>query len=277
MSSYAYYNGKFGKKEEIFIPITDRAIYFGDAIYDAAIGRYDRILWEEDHIERFLSNAEKIGINHTYTKAFLSSLLREVAVKSMIESYFIYFQLSRSLPSRTHSSIGCTANLLVTIDPIEIKKNKQPLKLKYFEDTRHALCNIKSVNLLSSVLASTTAETKGYDEALFVRDGIVTECAKSNISILKQGRVITHPQSNHILPGITRAHLKNVCQKLSIPFVEERFSFLELLKADEILITSTTKMCQHANTIDNLHVGGKDNNTSMKIINALFEEYEKII
>ena len=60
MSSYAYYNGSFDKKENINLPLSDRSIFFGDAVYDAAIGCYDRILWEDEHIERFLSNAEKL-------------------------------------------------------------------------------------------------------------------------------------------------------------------------------------------------------------------------
>jgi D-alanine transaminase len=90
MDSYAYYNGKFGKRDKITIPLSDRSIFFGDAIYDAAIGSFDRILWESEHIERFLNNAEKIGIKHNYTHKHLSDILREIGVKSMIKSYFIY-------------------------------------------------------------------------------------------------------------------------------------------------------------------------------------------
>ena len=277
MDSYAYYNGKFGKKEDIYIPISDRSIFFADAIYDAAIGRYDRILWEEEHIERFLNNAKRIGINHSLTKTFLSSLLREIAIKSMLESYFIYFQLSKNSKDRTHSSVGSSANLLITIDPIEIKKVLPPMKLMSFDDTRHNLCDIKCTNLLSAVLTSTIADEAGFDEAVFIRNGIVTECAKSNISIIKQGRVISHPKNSHILPGITREHLNDVCNKLSIPFWEEKFSYNDLINADEILVTSTTKLCRRVEKIDNFTVGGKAYDLCERIIYRLFSEYEEII
>ena len=90
MISYAYYNGNFGKRNEISIPLSDRSIFFGDAVYDAAIGSYDRILWESEHIDRLLINAKRLGIEHEYTKAFLSELLREIAVKSMIKCFSLF-------------------------------------------------------------------------------------------------------------------------------------------------------------------------------------------
>lgn len=273
MNSYAYYNGKFGKKEDISIPLSDRSIFFGDAVYDAAIGSYDRILWEEEHIDRFLTNAEKLGINHSYTKSCLSALLREIGVKSMIKTYFLYFQLSRDRKERNHSAKNATSNLLITIDPIEINRNSRPLKLITVKDIRYALCNIKTTNLLPAVLASTKADILGYDEAIFVRGSIVTECSKSNIAIIKQGRVITHPKSNRILPGISREHLGLICNELSIPFIEEKFSVLDMMNADEILVTSTGKLCKKASIINNVSVGGKAPYLSNLICDRLYLEY----
>ena len=81
MSSYAYFNGKFGKKEDIAIPLSDRSIYFGDAIYEVAIGCYDRIMWEADHLERLMKSCERAKIDHNYDKKQISSLLREIAVR----------------------------------------------------------------------------------------------------------------------------------------------------------------------------------------------------
>ena len=273
MNSYAYYNGNFGNRNEITIPLSDRSIFFGDAIYDAAIGAYDRILWEDEHIERFLCNADKIGINHNLNAKYLSELLREVAIKSMINNYFIYFQLSRDLKNRTHSANGCGANLLITIDPIEVKRDFTPLKLISTEDKRYEYCDVKTVNLLPAVLAATETENAGCDEAVFIKNKIVTECTKSNISIIKQGRVISHPKSNHILPGITREHLRKICLSLGITFDEEKFTYNDLVSADEILITSTTKLCKTVGFVDSFPVGGKDKALASKICEKMYKEY----
>jgi len=246
MSSYAYYNGRFGKAEDIQIPLSDRATFFGDAIYDAAIGAYDRILWEGEHIDRFFDGARRVGMHLPFGKRWLSSLLREVAVKSMTESYFIYFQASRSNPVRTHSASGAKINLLITVSPIEITPDPPPMRLISVEDLRYGYCDIKTVNLMPAVLAQTRAEKCGCDEAVFIKNGFVTECTKSNISVLNQGRVITHPISSEILPGITRAHLLSVCRGLGLEIEERPFTKDELISAEEIFITSCSKLCKTA-------------------------------
>ena len=273
MCSYAYYNGEFGKREDISIPLSDRSIFFGDAIYDAAIGSYDRILWESEHIDRFLKNAERIGINHNFTKEYLSALLREIAVKSMIKTYFLYFQLSRTLPQRVHSGKNCGASLLITVDPITIDKNPPPLNLITVKDQRYDYCDIKTINLLPSVLAATEADFRDCDEAVFIKNEIVTECSKSNISIINQGRVITHPTNSKILPGIARAHLIKKCYELNIPFTERPFTKEEMLGAEEILVTSTTKLCRTVSLIDGLAVGGGNSPLSHLLCTKLYREF----
>lgn len=274
MSSYAYYNGVFGRKKDISIPLYDRSIFFGDAIYDAAIGSYDRILWEKEHIDRFLLNAKRIGIEHNYTVDFLSSLLREIAVKSMLDSYFLYFQMSRTLPNRIHSAKGAEASLLITVDPITIDPDPAPLNLIAESDKRFGYCHIKTTNLLPSVIASTKAEIDGCDEAVFVRGKYVTECTKSNISIIKQGRVITHPKNNRILPGITREHLLHICNELNISYSERPFSVNEMMNAEEVIVTSTTKLCRRVGKISGRIVGGKNEALATSIAKRMYSEYK---
>lgn len=276
MNSFAYYNGRFDKRENIKIPLSDRSIFFGDAVYDAAVGSYDRILWEDEHIERFLCGAKRLGIEHDYTKDYLSALLREIAIRSMLESYFIYFQISRNANRRTHSAIDCKANLLVTVDPIDVSISSPPMKLMTAIDRRYDYCDVKTTNLVPAVIESTKAEKTGYDEAVFIRNGFVTECAKSNISIIKQGRIITHPKTNHILPGITREHLLKICQEKGIPYVERPFTLNELFSADEILVTSCTKLCRPVNIVDGFNVGGGNVELKNYLCTLLQDEFCKI-
>ena len=274
MNSYAYYNGQFDVYDKIKIPLYDRALFFGDCIYDAAIGRYDRILWEEEHIERFLSNAKRLGIKHNYTFKKLSSLLREIAIKAKIEWYFMYFSLSRRSDRRIHSAANCQgSNLLITIEPMKVKENNPPMKLITQEDNRYGYCDIKTTNLLPAVMACTSAENAACDEAVFHRNGIITECAKSNISIIIQGRIKTHPVSNRILPGITRAHLLKAANELGIDCEETPFTISEMFSADEIIVTSTSKLCRLVNEIDGLSVGGKSSQIAGELCRKVYDEY----
>ena len=273
MNSFAYYNGKFDRRENISIPLSDRALFFGDAVYDVAMGCYDRILWEDEHLKRLLDNAKAIGIVSPYSLKYLSELIHEVVIKSMVETYAIYIQLSRGKDERHHAADNCKVNLLITVDEITPNLLSPPMSLMTHADNRYGYCNIKTVNLLPAVLASTKAEATGYDEAVFIKDGTVTECAKSNISILKQGRLITHPKSTSILPGITRQHLLASCNKLDIPVLERSFTTDEMFSADEIIVTSSTKLCRRVNLINEKSVGGKAIALFNNIRNQLNHDY----
>ena len=151
------------------------------------------------------------------------------------------------------------------------------MKLMTYEDKRYEYCDIKTTNLIPAVLASTEAEKSGFDEAVFIRDSFVTECSKSNISILKQGRLVTHPESSHILPGITRAHLLKVCEKVNIPVIKEAFTLKDLLAADEIIVTSSTKLCRSVRLINDTMVGERDTGRFNKIRSLLNRDYFDLV
>ena len=113
----------------------------------------------------------------------------------------------------------------------------------------------------------------GCDEGIFIKNGIVTECTKSNILIIKQGRVITHPISNRILPGVARAKLLEKCASSRIEVSERPFTKKELFTADEVLLTSTTKLCRRASTIDGKAVGGKNKKMADFLCKCMLSEY----
>ena len=272
--SIAFYNGAFTEYERIAIPLSDRSVYFGDAIYDAAIGREGKIYLEDRHISRFLGNAERLGMKPDLKRDEISEILHEVIRRNVFDSYFIYFQLSRSSDERRHAfKEGDGTNLLVTIKKHTLPDRRRQLRLITENDVRHHICDVKTTCLLPAALASAKAESLGYDEAIFLRDGIVTECAHSNIAIIKNGMLFTHPRSPYILPGITRERLLFFCNKMHIPYREEAFSRAELYSADEVLVTSTTKLALRASEIDNIPYKLRKNPLGEVLISALFDDY----
>jgi D-alanine transaminase len=134
----------------------------------------------------------------------------------------------------------------------------QKLKLITYEDERYLYCNIKTLNLLPNVLASQKAAEAGCNEAVFHRGDIVTECAHSNISILKGGVLRTAPLTKYILPGTVRKQMLELARENDIPIDETAFTLSELLNADEVIVTSTTLMIHGTESIDGKAVGGKD-------------------
>ena len=80
----------------------------------------------------------------------------------------------------------------------------------------------------------------------------------------------TAPLDELILPGITRAHVIRICNRLGIPVKEEPFAIREMMEADEVFFTASGALCCRFDTIDGIPVGGKD----MKTFSAIRDAYE---
>ena len=131
---------------------------------------------------------------------------------------------------------------------------------------------IKSTNLLANVLASKTAHEKGCEEAIFIRDGIVTEGAKSSLLIISEDKIKTHPLTHDILPGITRNHILNIAAKMGLRVIEAPFKANELFQADEVMITSTTKLARRVESIDGIGVGGRQSGLVRSIQSTMYDD-----
>ena len=274
MKSLAYYDGKIGERENIKIPLCDRSVFFGDAVYDAAVGKNGKVFLCDRHLDRFYNNLKRLEIKAPMPREELCALLSELAHRSEIPEFFLYFQCSRSLYERRHSYVASTkSHLLITVDKFTVMPPKRSLRLISREDMRYRYCDIKTTNLLPAVIASSEAEAMGCDETVFYRGEWVTECAHSNISILKGGVLYTHPTDKFILPGISRERLLSLCRNLSIPFREERFTLSDCYEADEIFVTSTSKLCMAATELDGIEVGGRGGDITERIFEGIYREY----
>ena len=276
METLGYYNGKYGPVEEMMIPMNDRVCWFGDGVYDAGPCKNYKIFAIDEHIDRFFRNAAALEIEMPVSKAELSGLLNDLVKELDQGELFVYYQVTRGTGKRKHSFTDGPGNLWITFTPQHIPDGTEPIQLVTVEDTRFLHCNIKTLNLIPSVMASQKAESAGCAEAVFYRPGnIVTECAHSNVHILKDGTMYTHPADNLILPGIARAHLMRACDALNIPCIEKAFTLDDLFNADEILVTSSSKLCLHADYVDGKPAGAKDPGLYERIRKYLIDEFNR--
>ena len=243
MKEVGYYNGKIGPLEEMTVPMEDRALYFGDGIYEATCVANRVPFALDDHLDRMYNSLRLLEIpfhmERDQVKAELQKVI-DAAEESPVQ--FLYWQISRGVCMRNHPF------------PDPEKSMDKPYKLISMEDIRFKLCNIKTLNLIPSVLANQRAVERGCDEAVLHRGSRVTECAHSNISMLKDGVLHTAPTDELILPGITRKHLLQLAREHDIPVVEKPFSMVELMNADEVIVTSSSALCMKAESIGMLPI-----------------------
>lgn len=225
-------------------------------------------------MDRFFNSAGLLKMEIPYTKAELGELLQEMVKKVDDGDQFVYWQLTRGTAPRKHAfPKDHKANLWITLTPCPVADTYKKIKLITCEDTRFLHCNIKTLNLLPSVMAAEKTEEAGCDEAVFHRGDIVTECAHSNVHIIKDGVFKTHPTDHYILPGIARAHLIKTCKALGIPVDETPFTVAELMDADEVIVSSSGSFCLAATEVDGTPVGGRAPELLKTIQDALVSDF----
>lgn len=274
MKSLGYYNGSYGELDAMYIPMNDRGCFFGDGVYDAAYCYNHKIFALDEHIERLYLSAEALSIYPTVTKQELKALTVRLAQKVDDDKLFIYWQFTRGTQPRDHVFPGnIKSNLWITIKHGELRDMTKPIAVILAEDRRHTYCNVKTLNLIPNILALKSAEKAGASEVIFHRLGRITECAHSNVHILKDNILITPPSDNLILAGIGRAHLLAVCKWLGIECVEKEFYIDDLMNADEIIITAAGSLCITVGTVNGVPVGGKAAKAINTVRNELIKEF----
>ena len=182
--------------------------------------------------------------------------------------------MTRGVGPRGHAYrfAGERPSLWVFVRPDALDPMDRDYRCITMEDTRFLHCDVKTINLLPSVIYAQRAEERGCDETILHRGERVTECAHSNVHILKDGVFRTAPCDNLILPGITRAHRIAQCAQMGIPVIEEPFTVAELMDADEVFFTSCSALCCRVREIDGRSVGGCDPALIARIQRAAWDE-----
>ena len=274
MEALAYYDGKIGTPEELTVPFNDRVHFFGDGCYDATVGANGRVYLLQNHLDRFYTSAKLLDIRIPMPKEKLGALLTGLLAKVDSKVNFVYWQVTRGVELRNHVyAPDIPGKLWVLIRPNTLNDPDVPIHLNDEEDTRFYHCNIKTLNLLPSVMTAQRAKLAGYQETVFHRGSIVTECAHSNVSVLKNGIFYSHPNDEFILRGIAKTHMIQACYRLGIPVLEKEYTMDFLKDADEIIVTSSSNFCLHASELNGQPVGGKDPGTLKAIQNEVLREF----
>ena len=141
-------------------------------------------------------------------------------------------------------------------------------------DGRWSRCDIKSVALLANVLAAQQAKEQGAQEAVFVRDGVVTEGSHTNVGAVFGGELWTAPESNFILAGITRKVVLELATELGIAVRQTAIPVERFRAADEIMILGTTTEVMPVVKVDGQPVGS---GTPGPVTRRLQEAFQRLL
>ncbi len=279
MSRISYLNGQFLAHENCMVHIEDRGFQFADGVYEVTLFKNGRLIDGEPHIDRLFRSLREMKIEHNFKKEDLLKLQIELFAKNNMNEGTCYIQITRGatnrvpfVPKNLTPTISATVSLGKKMTAEEFEKG---VSIMTHEDIRWKRCDIKSVALFASSFLNQKAKDLGFDDAIFVRDGFVTEGSFANAFIVDANdTLITKAPDNLILCGITRNRMIGIAKEKGIKVEERNFDVAEMLAAKEVFLTSSSLILRPVTKIDGKQIGsGK----AGKISEILAEEYKKFI
>jgi D-alanine transaminase len=262
MSRIAYVNGRYLPLGAAQVRVEDRGFQFGDGVYEVVHLHRGRFTDEDRHLARLDRSLGELRIPWPIGRAALGGVLREVVARNRLSANgLVYIQVTRGAARREHvfpAKIRPTLVVTARALPAYPKDvDAWATTIITGPDQRWARCDIKTVNLLPNVLAKQAAKEAGaFEMALVDADGMVTECASSNLWIVDEaGNLRTRALGHEILPGCTRGALAAMLVPEGLAVQEKAFSLEELLRAREVFLTSATSFVRPVIRINGAAVG----------------------
>jgi len=256
----AYFNGSFLRKEEISISPDDRGFLFSDGVYEVVRAYGGKPFKMAEHMDRLARSLRETRIDFPGVVDLAVAGAKLIAMNGLEQAdSLIYFQVTRGVAPRKHTfpvpPVSATTMVLVSPAPSSAEMREKGVGAILVPEFRWSRCDIKAIGLLGSVLAVQQAKEKGAEEAIFVRDGIVTEGTHTNVLAVFNGHILTHPLGHFVLSGITRGVVLELCRQTGIASKEQTFRAEELNRASEIIITGTNKEITPIIRLDGRPVG----------------------
>lgn len=242
-----YHNGTFVKATDAKMDLYSQSLHYGYSVFEG-IRSYKTtngstaIFKAVEHFERLKISAEAINLPYSFNTQELIDATYEVLKQNKLGDAYIrpvvYAPANMSFARNTESYVFIEAwemapflgdKLLRIMTSSFQRPNPKAFKI-------HAKAAGHYVN---SILASQEAKDKGYDEA-FLLD--MNDCAAegpgANVFFEKNG-VLHTPQPGHILAGITRSTVLELCEQLNIEVKEGVYSINDIKQADAAFFCGT--------------------------------------
>ena len=244
MSKIAYLNSKYINFNKAKIHIEDRGLQFSDSVYEVVPFYNKKLIDFNFHAKRLKYSLKELQIKYIVNEDKLKKIFIKIISLNKIRNGIVYLQITRGVQPRDHDyRNNLIPNLIIYA--INRKLNLPNSKFKgvkaiTYKDLRWKRRDIKTVSLLANVLAKKEAVRKKAYEAILIDNGKITEATASNVWIVKNNKLITHPSNTDILKGITRETVKKLIKKNKLNLKETSFTKKELYNADEVFITSAS-------------------------------------
>jgi D-alanine transaminase len=244
MEALANINGQLLPLAEATVPALDRGFLLGDAVYEVLRIYGGRPWLEAEHFQRLARSLEAIRIPGVDLDRLRDRMRQTIAAGPFGEAT-VYLQITRGSAPRTHAFPARAVPLeflyVREFHDRHVEQRQVGAMVVTQPDIRWHRCDIKSTNLLGNVLAMQAAVEAGAEEAILYRpDGTLTEGTHTSFFGVRDGAVLTAPNSPEILPGITRGLVLRLAARAGVPVAEQVLTRQDLDRVAELFLTGTT-------------------------------------
>ena len=240
-----YLDGRFLPVAEARISPEDRGFLFGDALYETVVAYSGRLFCWPHHLGRLRAGLQALEI--PFEPAPLEAIAGELLARNGLGAAdaSIYLHITRGVAPRAHAfpvpapqpTVYATAAPWRRHPPERFSAGVAAVTVP---DLRWARCDLKTTALVANVLAQQRAVLGGAFEALQVRDGVVLEGSHSSFFAVLDGALVTYPECNYILPGVTRGLVLELAAELGIPVRLGPLFVTDLARLAEAFVAGTT-------------------------------------
>ncbi len=244
------HNGTITEGDKITTAINNRALNYGDGIFESLKYSNGRLNFWEDHYFRLMSSMRivRMEIPLTYSPEYIEEQIRltlkanGLSGKAARVKFLVYRKEGGLYTPDTND-----VEFIITVSELEsatYKLNTNGLVVDVFKDfhkQKNLLSNIKSTSAQLYTVASIYRKENGLDECILLNDDkSVCEAISANVFIVKGEEVITPPLSDGCLKGVMRKNVIKALKKLGYSVLEKSFSPFEIQKADEMFLTNAS-------------------------------------
>ena len=242
-----YLNGAFTDAADAKVSVLDRGFIFGDGVYEVWRVVEGKLFEHARHDRRLKRGLKTLEIAYPDTDVealagVASRLLRDNDLLHGEGTFYV--EITRGAAPRTHAypPAGTKPTVLAMVAKFEVPHAVREAGAKAITDTdiRWLRCDVKTVQLLPNCMSRQKAAAAGAMEAIYVRDGVVTEGTHTSVLGVKNGTLVTHPLGPLILPSVTREIVLEVAREQKVPVSEKTFTKDEMFAYDELFVSGTT-------------------------------------
>lgn len=245
-----FLDGRFTPETEAWVPVSDRGLLYGDAVFETIRTYRGEPHLLGRHIDRLRQGARALGFSVPSPTGGWRSVVRgllgrngRVRVDAAIRITVTRGSGGEGLlpPRRPRPTILATIRELDPRIPLLRRRGAEVVTVPFGPGSDGPLDGVKTTAYATAILAKQAAARRGAFEALYSDGrGVISEGATSNLFLVRRGVLETPALEHGGLPGITRERVIALAGGAGITVVECRVRRADLLRADEAFLTATT-------------------------------------